>query len=91
MKAEIKTKEFLGKHSLVENPELVKVLTIKKKYIEQMPSMELKYNPPYLPEVLEVFGRVLGLIIVRDTAGRFMKISKIDYWRYLKMAEREWG
>ena len=72
---EIKTKKLTGNIKLITNPELIKVKTIKRKYVEQISFCPLTHDG-YDP--FEIVGQTQGYVIVKTEHG-INKISISDY------------
>lgn len=74
----ITTTQLTSKITVINNPELIKVRTIKAKYVEQMPKF-LDPQVYYRPEVL-VLGRTSAWIIVMiPEINEIGKVHMVDY------------
>lgn len=71
---EVKTKEGMRIISVVDAPQLIKVLTIKEKYVEQMSKLET------IPVGCDVVGLLRhAFVIIRLENGKLAKVHSLDW------------
>lgn len=82
MNKELKDKNLIGKISVIKNPELLKVLTIKKKHVDDMEQFS---DDDLWPLEYSIVGRYLHLVIFRKDCenGAFFKAHEMNYARKL--------
>lgn len=78
MPANLTTRPLTGNIQLINNPELIKVKTIKKKYVEQMNFF--LFSDTYA--TVDVIGQTKSYVIVKSQ-DRLGKISIADYRLFL--------
>jgi len=90
----IYTVPFFKEHSLITNPEVITVLVIKKKFVEQLPQKifilgslrENLHSWPFGSSEVEILGVCDGFrVIVRNPEdGKLAWIQATDYVNYVK-------
>lgn len=69
----VKTKHIINTPPIIDHPELIKVMTIKRKFVEQMTTHEA------IPEDCEVVGRAGPFIVVRLRNGELAKVHNVEW------------
>ncbi len=68
----------------VADPALLRVQTIKRKFVEQMPRHEAKELPELTSQYdIEVVGTVPGFVILRLDNNQFHKVHRVDWIPHL--------
>lgn len=73
----MKTKHIINMPPVIDHPELIKVMTIKRKFVEQMPKLE------DIPNECEVIGSAGPFVIIREQNGSLAKLHNVDWVRCL--------
>ena len=75
---EIKERRVIDDIVLVEHPELIKVKTIKKVYLEQVQKLD-KDGDPWRDCNLKIVGKADYEILLERVDGRLIKAHRIDF------------
>lgn len=73
---------IVGEFNLVATPSLIKVQTIKKKMVDQMPETPLKMLEDHGDKMFRVLGRVGPYVVFHVDSQQFTKIHRNEFVDY---------
>lgn len=79
---QIGTVPFVGEFNLIAIPTLIKVQSIKKKFVDQMPEPPLKLLKEHGDEMFRIVGRVGPYVVFHSDSQQFSKIHRNEFVDY---------
>ena len=81
---QIGTVPVIGIYGLVATPSLIKIQTIKKKIVEQMPELPPKHLIDQGDTAIRILGRVGPYVVVHSDSQQFLKIHRNDFVDHIR-------
>lgn len=80
---EIQVKDFVGDTSLITNPTVIRVSVIKKKYLEQMESLDAFLSG------LRFIGRTESFAVATEPGGALVKLHNLKFREHLRHSKEQ--
>lgn len=77
-----KTVPLIENKSIIENPSLIKVVSIKKKYLDQIKEVDLTWDDKFLDLKMIILGRCDQWIIYTDESKQLKKMARVDFVQF---------